>query len=218
MLSHLSPLLARVNTYAKPEDLLLQKGSWVRFSDKFKDTTKWARGNFFEVEEEPVFVHYARSYTLPASDWKDLDLSNATNGLNLYPEDENVVYQIAVGFKPGEYITHVYIPKDKYVYRLGETSMYPVVDTTGTNYATHKYLGVFNPSDSPFDSPLLFLYVIKELSSFYLRPFILEGVDFDKVTIGFGVNKCKLNLIESPSKEQLERAMLIQYYEQLTGY
>lgn len=217
MLSHLSPLLARVSTEVKPSDLLLKKGAWVRFSDKFKDTTKWARGRLFEVEEEPMFVHYARSYTLPASDWKDLDLSNATNGLKLYPEDENVVYQIAVGFKPGEYITHVFIPKDKFLYRLGYTSMYPVTDTSGTDYATLKYLGAFNPDDSPFDSPLLFLYAIKDISSFYLRPFILEGVDYEKVTIGFGINKCKLKLIETPTKEQLERGMFIPYYEELTG-
>ena len=218
MLSHLSPIMANVSTYAKPEDLLLQKGSWVSFSENFKDTQKWAKGNLFEVEEEPMLVRYARSYTLPASDWKDLDLSNSTNGLDLYPVDEGVLYQIAIGFKPGEYVTHVYIPKDKYVYRLGESSMYPVVDTGSTNYATHKYLGAFNPSDSPFDAPLLFMYVIKDISAFYLRPFILEGVDFDKVTIGFYINKCKLNQIETPSKEQTERAMRIEYYEQLTGF
>lgn len=218
MLSNLSPLLARVSTYAKPADLLLTKGAWVNFSDKFSDTQKWARGNFFEVEEEPVLVRYARSYTLPASDWKDICLDNSTNGLKLYPEKEGVLYQIAIGFKLGEYVTHVYIPKEKYVYRLGESSMYPVTDTGSTNYATHKYLGAYNPSDSPFDSPLLFMYVIKNISAFYLRPFILEGVDYDKVTIGFYINKCKLNQIETPSKEQLERAKLIQHYEELTGF
>ena len=218
MLSHLSPLYRGVDTYAKPEDLLLQKGSWVRFSENFPDTQKWASGNLYEVEEEPVLVRYARSYTLPKSDWKDICLDNSTNGLKLYPEKEGVLYQIAIGFKLGEYVTHIYIPKEKYVYRLGESSMYPVTDSGSTNYATHKYLGAYNPEDSPFDSPLLFMYVIKDISAFYLRPLILEGVDFDKVTIGFYINKCKLNQIETPSKEQTGRAMRIEYYEQLTGF
>jgi hypothetical protein len=216
MLSNLSPLLARVNTYVKPEDLLLQKGSWVNFSNLF--TQPWAKGNLFEVAEEPVLVRYARSYTLPASDWKDLDLSNATNGLNLYPGDEDVLYQIAIGFKPGEYLTHVYIPKDKPIYRLGESSMYPVTDSGSTDYATLKYLGAYNPGDSPYDSPLLFLYAIKDVTAFYLRPLILEGVDYDKVTIGFYINKCKLKEIEKPSKEQLERAKRIEYYTEMTGH
>ena len=212
MLSHLSPLVARVATYVKPEDLLLTKGAWVKFSAQHKKS--WARGKLFEVIDTPMLVNYPVSYILPGDDYKDIDLSNATGGLNLYPEAEYVLYQIALGFKPGDYIVHIYISgTDKYIYRLAETSMYPDISS-----ATLKYLGAFDPESSPFDAPLLFLYAIKGVDPIYLRPYVLEGVDYEKVTMLFKINKCKLREIENPTEEQLERALYIPYYEELTGW
>lgn len=213
MITQLTPLFAKVSTQVKPQDFFLQKGSWVRFSDQWPDTHKWARGKAFEVEQEPIIVPYANSFILPGNDYKDSDLSNSTAGLKLYPENEGILYQIAVGFKKGDYLVHTYIPKDKYVYSLGYATMYPDVTDPAK-----KYLGVKTSVESSPEFPLLHFYVIKDMVAFFLRYYVLEGVDFDKCTTQFYINKCELALIEHPTPEQLERAKLIRYFTELVGY
>jgi len=166
MITQLQPLFKSVSTQVRPEDLFLQKGSWVRFSDKFDK--KWCSGKVFEVEEEPIIVPYQISYILPGDDYKDVDLSNSTNGVKLYPEKEYVLYK------------------------------------------TYK--------DSPADAPLLFLYAIKDMAAFTLRFYVLEGIDYEKCTAAFQINKCQLTEIEEPTEEQLEKALLIRHYDELTGF
>lgn len=213
MISQLSPLLHRVSTEVRPEDLLLQKGAWVHFSEKWPGTWKWCSGKLFEVSEEPILVKYPKSYILPGSDYKDLDLSNSDSGLKLHPEDEGVLYQCALGFKLGDYITHIYVPKDKYVYSLGESTMYPNVDDVDK-----LYLGAKEPSESPHTSPLLFLYFIKDGPAFYLRPYVLQSVTYEKVSIEFHVNKAKLSEIVNPTEDMIRKAKRIAYYTELTGF
>lgn len=213
MITQLQQLFASVATQVKPEDLFLQKNSWVYFTKAWPDTWKWATGHLFEVCEEPIIVPYAASYILPASDYKDVDLSNSTSGLKIYPENEGVLYECALGFKPGDYITHIYVPKEKYVYHLGETSMYP--DVTD---AAKKYLGAKRPSDSPAGSPLLFLYFIKDGPAMYLRPYVLESVVQEKCSFEFTINKCKLEELPSPSEDQIKKARRVEYYTSLVGF
>jgi len=213
MITQLQQLFATVSTQVKPEDLFLQKDSWVYFSPEWPETWAWCSGKLFKVVDEPIIVPYAASYILPSEDYKDIDLSNSNAGLKLYPEDTKVLYQCAVGFKPGSYITHIYVPKEKYVYHLAESSMYP--DLTS---ATLKYLGAKRPSDSPAEAPLLFLYFIKDAPAFYLRPYVLEDVAYEKCTIEFTINKCKLEEIPTPTAEQIEKALKVHYYTSLVGF
>lgn len=213
MITSLSPLFARVATSVKPEDILLKKSAWVRFSEQFPGAHKWAKGKVFEVSQEPIIVPYAVTKIIPGDDYCDIDLSNATAGLKLYPEIEGVLYQTAVGLKPGEYLVHTYVPANKYVYHLGETSMYPDVSS-----ATLKYLGAKSYRDSPYESPLWHLYFIKNMAAFILRLYVLESVDFEKVTLEFKINKCQLSEIAEPTSEQIEKALLIRYHTELVGY
>ena len=221
MITQLSPALGSVSTLVRAEDLFLSKGSWVHFSDKWTGEWDWAAGKLFEVSQEPLVVRYAASYILPQLDYKDVDLSNATAGLKLYPEEKNVLYQCALGFKPGDYITHIYVPKDKYIYPLGDSSMYPDVAD-----ASKKYLGAKEPSDSPADRPLIFLYFVKDGPAFYLRPYVLESVSYEQCTFVFQINKCKLQEIPKPAaqpqlaawQEKVDRALRVAYYTELVGY
>jgi hypothetical protein len=213
MIVQISPVLHRATTSTRPQDLLLTKGAWVRFSDAWPDEHKWAKGKVFEVENEPVIVPYASSYILPGDDYKDIDLSNATSGILTYPENEGVVYETAVGFKPGDYIVHIYIPRDKYVYALGESTMFPNIADE-----TKKYLGAKSYIDSPHTAPLLKLYSIKDMPAFILRIYVLEGVDFEKCTITYQINKCQLKEIENPTSEQKEKALLLRLFTELTWF
>jgi len=212
MISDLSPLLHRVSTYVKPEDLLLQRGSWVSFSGQWTDSYKWARGNTFKVSKTPLLIPYATSRIIPESDYIDIDLSNAAGGLLMYPEMENVLYQIAVGIKEGNFVIHTYIPVNKYVYALGYPTMFPDVAS-----ATMRYLGAKTYKDSPDTAPLWFLYAIKDMPAFILRLYVLAGIDFEKVTIEWQINKCQLELIVQPTPEMLEKSLLLPWYTEFSG-
>jgi len=213
MITQLTPLFAKVSTSVKPQDFFLQKKSWVRFSKEWPDTHKWAKGKVFEVTNEPIIVNYAESYVLPGSDYKDIELSNSTAGKKLYPENESILYQIAVGFKKGDYVTHIYIPKDRYVYSLGYSSMYP--DITD---ASKLYLGAKTSVESSPEYPLINFYIIKDMPAFYLRFYVLGGVDYEKCTTQFYINKCELKEITEPTPDQTEKALLLRYYTELTGF
>ena len=213
MISQLSPLLAKAAVLLDPRDLLLRKGAWVRFSDGWPDPHGWAKGRVFVVANEPLVVPFQASFILPGNDSRDVDLSNAAGGLKLYPTTAGVLYQIAVGFKPGNYLVHIFIPRDRHIFALGESTMFPNVSDP-----ILKYLGAKTPADSPFGSPLLFFYAIKDQPAIVLRLVVDAGVDFEKVTIGFQVNKLRLQEIPVPTAEQRERALLIQWPEEMTGF
>lgn len=212
MITQLAPSFSTVATSVRPEDLFLQKGSWVRFTDEWPDTHKWCKGKVFEVAQEPIIVQYPLTYIIPGDDYKDVDISNATAGEKLYPETEGILYQIAVGLKPGDYLVHLYVPKDKYIYNLGEASMFPNIDD-----AKKKYLGAKTPSETPHTAPLLFLYAIKDMPAFTLRFYALEGVDYEKCTAIMFINKCQLKLVEEPTEEQLALALLLRWHTEFLG-
>jgi hypothetical protein len=140
-------------------------------------------------------------------------LDNSAAGLKLYPANPGVLYQIALGLKPGNYLVHLHVPVNNYVYTLGESSMYPDVTS-----ATLKYLGAKKPEDSPHTAPLWFLYAIKNAPAFIMRLYVDAGVDFDKVTVEFNINKCQLEEIEKPTPEQLDKALLLRWYEEYRGF
>lgn len=212
MIHHISPALSAVSTSIRPEDLLLKENSWVKFTDAWPDTHKWAKGKVFRVTDT-VLVPAPYSYILPGDDYKIVDLSNASGGLKLYPTDEGVLYEDALGMKPGDYIVHIYIPSSKYVFHLGAPTQIP--DVTNESY---RYLGARTWRDSPHTCPLLKLYSIKDMAAFALYLYVLKGVDFEKVSIIHNINKCKLEEIKSPTPEQRERALTIKYYTELTGW
>jgi len=218
MIYEISPLLAKTAISVKPEDILLQKGAWVKFSSAWPGTHKWASGKLFVVSAEPILVPYAISRIIPEDDYCDIDLSNSDSGEKLYPENEGVLYQIAVGMKPGDYLVHFYLPSPRYIYHLGEASMFPDVASS-----TLRYLGAKRPEDSPADAPLWFLFAIKDMPPITLRPYVETGGDdatqaFEKCTFMLKINKCLLDEVKNPSKEQIERAFLIRWRDELLGY
>ncbi len=213
MITQLTPLFAKVSTNVKPQDFFLQKGSWVRFTDHWPDTHKWARNKTFMVQHEPIIVPYENSYILPGSDYKDVDLSNSTNGLKLYPDNEGVLYQIAIGFKKGDYVNHIYVPSGKYIYSLGYATMYPDVSS-----AANLYLGAKTSTESSPEYPLLHIYAIKDMAAFILRHYVLGGVDFENCSVKFYINKCELQEMTNPTPDQKEKALLMRYYTELTGF
>ncbi|GAJ03045.1 unnamed protein product, partial [marine sediment metagenome] len=170
------------------------------FTEAWPDPHKWAKNKYWEIKETAP-VSYDKGYILPGDDLvtagistKNLDLSNATNGLKLYPESEGVAYEILIGLKPGNYQIGLYIPGvNDYLLALGDTSMYP--DLTDDE---RKYLAAITPEDSPYANPLLKLWFIKDMAAWILKLYVLEGVEFEKCILGFRVAKHRLAEISKP--------------------
>lgn len=225
MISQLSPAFARVSVQAKPEDLFLKKGSWVKFTDKWPSDHNWAKGKLFSVANDPLVVTFPMSYVLPGGDYTDVNLANLPSGfsktvLNLFPAKQGVLYQTGVGIKEGDFFVQVGIPAaQQYVYRLGQSYMYPIITD-----ANLKYLGQKTYRDSPERAPLLFFYFVYNLAYFFMRVYALEGKDFEKCTVTFYVNKCDLQQIPpqasgSPAffeyEKMQQQAMLVPYFTEL---
>ena len=195
-------------TVSPPVPKLLQEGFFVRFTDQWPLTLPHVKGKTFQVEKTNQ-VPYDLSYIIPANDYRDVDLSNAAGGENIYPENTKTLYQILLGFKLGNFLVHFYIPAGEYVHRLEQAGMVPNVAS-----ATLRYLGARKPEDSPYDDKRIFIYTVKDLEPLLARVFVDNGVDFEKCILGLVVNKCYLKEI-TPTAEQLAKALVVKYYTEI---
>ena len=188
---------------------LLQKGFFVKFTDEWPDTLPHVKGKFFRVARVNQ-VNQDLPYILPSNDYRDVDLSNQTGGVNLYPEGSGTLYEVALGFKPGNYQVQFYIPAGEFVSRLEQAGMVPDVTV-----AARRYLGAFKPEDSPYEDKRILLYFVKDLEPMILRTFVDTGCDYEKAVFGVTVNKCYLDEMKTPTADQLARSKEILYYSQL---
>jgi hypothetical protein len=142
-------------------------------------------------------VPYDLPYIITAADWKDVNLADAqggppaTSGVeNLYPYGtNNTLYQILFGFKPGNYMVHLYMPSDQWILGLEYTQMYPSdANMTSPKY---KYIGSIKPEDSPYYDPRLKLVTVYNMLPFYLR-FLVDTGDDEKCIAPLIVNHCQL--------------------------
>jgi len=187
---------------------LLQEGYFVRFTDQWPLTLPHVKGKFFQVERTNQ-VPYDITRIIPGGNYSDVDMSNATGGENIYPENTKTLYETLIGFKPGNYLVHFYIPAGEYMHRLEQAGMVPNVAS-----ATLRYLGARKPEDSPYDDKRIFTYSVKDLEPLILRLFVDNGVAWEKIILGLVVNKCYLKQI-TPTAEQLAKAKKIDYYTEL---
>ncbi|MFH1031123.1 MAG: hypothetical protein V1767_00930 [Chloroflexota bacterium] len=223
MISQLSPLFSKVSTFVRPEDFLLQKGQWVKFSSAWQGNfPENLPGGSFIVKEEPVLVKYDISRIIPGNDFVDIDLSNQTmptaagvgGTQQLYPSQPGVLYQIVLGFKKGNYFIPFYIPGGSPIFTLSSSFL------TSPNFAAadgRRYLGSKTYRDSPEDTPLISLYTIQNMPSIVLRYYADIGINFEKIVVTYNVNKCKISPIQL-SPEQEERALKIPYYTEFVNF
>ena len=101
---------------------LLQKGYYVRFTDQWPGTLPYVQNKFFQISKTTQ-VPYDLTYILPSDNYRDVDLSNDAGGENLYPENTKTLYEVALGFKPGNYMTQFFIPTGEVMNRLEQEGM-----------------------------------------------------------------------------------------------
>jgi len=158
-------------------------------------------------------VTYVIHEIIPVNDEILIDLSNGTaTSKNLYPTAVNWLYEINIGFRPGNYMVYVQVPVGTYMDRLHEASMRPNVGNV-----TMRYLGAFKPEDSPSGDKRLFIYAVRDLEPIILETYVDSGSDFEKVVMDIVVNKCELEEIVNPTQDQLRKALEISYYTEQRG-
>jgi len=190
---------------------LLQDKYLVRFTDAWTESGECAflAGKTYQIKKTNQ-VPYDLHYIIPTADFRDVDLSNAAGGESLYPENTKTLYEVAIGFKPGNYLIDMFIPAGVDVSRLEQANMIPNLAN-----AVLRYLGAIKPADSPYNDKRLFLYFVKDLEPTIFRTYVDGGVAFEKCVFGLVVNKCYLGPVEAPTPEQLRLAKEIEYYTEL---
>jgi len=190
---------------------LLQEGYLVTFSSDWPSTHVAIREKTFRIDAVNQ-VPYDLSYIIPAGDYRDVDFANGSGTFkeNIYPENQSSLFEVLLGFKPGNFISHWYVPAGKSVHNLEYAQMYP--DLTD---AKRKYLGARQPKDSPYDDPRIKLYFVKDLAPIIMRLYVLAGVDFEKIVTGLTINKCLMREITLPTEDQKLKAKVIRYYDYL---
>ncbi len=188
---------------------LLQEGYLVHFTEAWPSTLDHIRAKTFRIDAVNQ-VPYDLHYIIPASDYKDIDLSNNSGGEKLYPTKTTTLYEVTLGFKPGNFLAHFYIPAGRNIHDLEYAGMAPLVTS-----ATLRYLGARKPEDSPYDDPRIKFYFPYNVAPLIMRLYVLAGVDWEKVICGLVINKCKLRELPAPTQEQQLKAKVIRYYEEL---
>ena len=190
---------------------LLQEGYLVYFDNGWPSTHSAIREKLFRIDVANQ-VPYIRPYIVPASDYRDVDFSNGSGTFqeSVYPENQNTLFEVLVGFKPGAFVSHWFVPAGKSVHQLEFAQMYP--DVTDVD---KRYLGARMAHDSPFEDPRIKLYFVKDLAPVIMRLYALAGVDYEKIVVGLTINKLKMREIEAPTQDQMLKAKVIRYYDEL---
>ena len=168
----------------KPAVKVVLPDWWLKFSDAFPDTLDHVKGKTMRVLAQQQVKHEL-SWTIKEACYKDINLSNEDAGEKLYPDASNNLYEMLIGFKPGNYLCHVFFPADQPVYRLDQPDMVPLISS-----ASLKYLGAIRPSDSPVDNPIFKLYLVFKLKPIILRLYADDGVDYEKISLELTINRC----------------------------
>jgi hypothetical protein len=193
-------------------------------------------GKFFQVVARNQVPHDL-PYTIPANDWRDVDFSDVTTipGMqeNLYPAQNNTLYEIQLGFKKANFLAQFYIPASQALSRLEQTTMVapdPPTVTVANFTSPLRYIGQRKWVDSPYDDKKIYIYTIRDMDSLIMRLFVDTGLpvlatDFEKIIVGLIVNKVEMQEITTkfddagnliyPTPQILERAKLIPYYTDL---
>ncbi|KKN87053.1 hypothetical protein LCGC14_0263230 [marine sediment metagenome] len=169
----------------KPAVRIVLPDWWLKFSNNFPDTLDHVKGKTVRILKEQQ-VNYQLSWIIREACYRDINLSNdIPAGEQLYPDVADNLYEVLIGFKPGNYLCQVYFPADYPLYRLDYPNMSPLIGSDSL-----KYLGAIQPKDSPVDNPIFKLYLVYKLKPIILRLYADDGVDYEKITLDFTINRC----------------------------
>lgn len=170
------------------------KPNHLYFTKRWNGNNAWVSDKYFEIVRT-MLIDYRFTYTIPGNDYVAVDLSNATSGLNLYPETTGQLNEILIGFKPGNYTTQIDIPSGKALASLSVSSMIP-----SPTDATFKYLNSKPPESSPESNPSLKFWAIKDMEAIVLKLINLGAASTDYEKMTFVVKVARHVLEEIPAE------------------
>jgi hypothetical protein len=176
-----------------------ETGDLITFSNAWPSQLGILPGHTYKVVWR-ADVPYDLSYIIGTADYKDVNISDNTQNAptnpqyeNLYPYGtQNTIYQILLGFKPGNYMCHLYMPYDQWILGLEFTNMVP--NDANMSNPRLKYIGSIKPEDSPHYDPRLTIVTVYNMVPFYLRYLTDSGVtgDAEKCITNMIINHCQL--------------------------
>lgn len=189
-----------VTVESKGQPRILLPGYYVKFSGKFPSDIGVANKAYRITKQ--VQVTFPRSFIIKENCYVDVNLSNDDGGgERLYPYAPESLYEMLIGLKPGNWYLIPYFPANQPIYRLDYSTMLPTMAD-----GKLRYLGIVRPADSPaFDpeypdrAPTFKLYLPYRLKPMYLRVVCDGGVDHEKCTLQFTINRCQMEEAAPPA-------------------
>ncbi len=165
---------------------------WLRFSDGWPDDLAFVKGKTFRVSKEQT-VKYPLPLILPEGNYFDIDPSDEDTGQKLYPYQQDIVYEVLIGMRPGNYMLQFYYPANDPIFRLDYATMLPNLTDPSL-----KYLGALRPGDSPSGEETIKIYFVYRMKPFYVRVIADDGVAYEKCVIDFTFNRLALQQAVPP--------------------
>ncbi|MCD6407235.1 hypothetical protein J7L81_05135 [Candidatus Aerophobetes bacterium] len=167
---------------------LVNTGMYVYFKGGWGETGKGEK--VYRVRSVQRFSRYA-SKIIKRWSYDDFDLSNASGGLGMYPENMLSMYELAIGMK-GDTLLYVRLPSTRYFNMLEKSGFEPAEDLS-----ENKYVGPYTKADIPFDAnpPVLRIVTVKNLDTIVLRAYA-DSFEDEKTVLRFVVNRCRLEEIK----------------------
>lgn len=180
--------------YIQPLPKVLLPGWWVAFSANFPSSLL-VGGKTYQILKQQQ-VNYPYTWTIKEACYVDVDLSNDATGLQLYPPtgNANLVYEVLIGMRKGNYFAQLYFPAGYPIYRLDSSTMTPTITSS-----TLKYLGAITPKMSPVDNAIFKLYLLGNLTPVILRLYADDGKAYEQITLDFTINRCLMQQATPPA-------------------
>lgn len=172
---------------------ILKRNHYVYFDDDWPDGSG-KRNTWWRVERQ-YRVKYDVARNIASGDTQDLSFSAASSGIDnlnlaLLPVSRDTLYEVLVGWKTRDILVYPYFRND-FVHELEATNVTP--DVTDQE---QRYIGFWEPEDSPWDEPRIREHVISDQEPPQLRLYN-DGALADRIVFRFIVNHCNLMQLQS---------------------
>lgn len=194
---------------------MLKAGHIVYFSKQFQEFRTDLAEKYFKIKRR-ILIPVEYIYITPSQDFVDIDLSNVvTHGL--WPTLTNSLNEILIGMKDASFVVYPMSPgAGDYIWKLEEALF-----QTNVANAIFRYVGGIPARDMPFDKPPLRVHAVHDEPAIFLRLYndgpVLgaAGLSYAKAVLKTLVNRCELELIHSPSSEQMKKARKILHTDEI---
>ena len=185
--------------------LLLRPGHLVHFDNEWPSGTNKQDKWFKVLTQYQIKYDVARNIASGAT--IDLSFDSVTTGIDntnlaLLPINPDTLYEILLGFKTSDVMVYPYFA-NSFVLGLEATNVLPVVADRATRpFRELRYLGFWEPEDSPYDAPRIREHTVKGQEPPVLRLYNDGGLA-DRIVVRILVNRCTLEETQAPRDQQL---------------